>query len=779
MLDSFFLLGDLPLNIETGVYNPIRIVLSYSVAAFASYTALLLAQELAEASGPTEKRLLHWGGAFAMGAGIWSMHFIGMLSYRMRMAVEYDPWLTLLSLLIAVGVAYIALQIVARDRLSTPEILAGGVLLGLGICGMHYTGMAAMKMDAHLRYIPSLFLLSVAIAVAASCAALWIAFTLARHRSPARYLYQFGSAFIMGAAICGMHYTGMAAAVFIPFADCRYDPNQNFDALTAVIAGITLAILGITVGLSSYRKAKTEFYLRDSETKLRAVIDHAVDGLITIDQQGIVEVFNPACERLFGYLAEEVIGRNVKMLMPEPYHGQHDTYLTRYLTTGDARIIGTAGREVTGRRRDGSTFPMDLSVSSFELRNGRHFSGIIRDITARKEAERRLEESAQRERLVIQNALDAIVTIDDEGRITEWNKQAEQCFGWPRHEAMGQMMVEMIVPPLYRAAHRKGMQRFLGEGVGEILGKRIELIAQNRRGAIFTVEMSVTPQKVRERYYFTAFIRDVTAQRRAETERDATIQALKQSNAELDDFGHIVSHDLKEPLRGLHNHASFLLEDFGDQLGETGARRLNRLIALSNGMQRLIDDLLYFSRLGRSEMAVQRTDPNQIVREVEEMLEVLLEQRQAKILVPQPMPAISCDKTRVTEVFRNLITNAVKYNDKQDPRIEVGSLSNAQDSKDSESCIFYVKDNGVGIAAEFHTEIFRMFKRLQSEGAKEEDGTGAGLTFVKKIVERHGGRIWLESEPGNGTTFYFTLPQPQESAADQDAAPVDLPGRAA
>ena len=776
MLDSFFLLGAIPPNAEVGSYNFVRVILSYAVATFASYTALLLAHELVTAKTAIERRTLHWGGAFAMGAGIWSMHFIGMLSYETTMAVEYDPWLTLLSLLIAVGVAYGALLVVARQHLSGSQILAGGIVLGVAICGMHYTGMAAMKMDADLRYLPGLFLLSIGIAIAASCAALWTAFTLARRDSPDRAPFKLGAALVMGGAICGMHYTGMAAAIFIPFADCRRDPNQSFEALTAVTIGITALILLIAHAIAAYRGARAEFELRDSESKLRAVIDNALDGLITINERGAIESFNPAAERLFGYRAEEVAGQNIKLLMPEPYHSGHDHYLASYLATNEAHVIGTAGREVSARRKDGSTFPIDLSVSAFFLRQGRHFAGIVRDITARRETETFLQESMERAQSVVEGALDAITTIDDQGRVMEWNAQAERIFGWSRAEALGQVMAEIIIPAAQRSAHYAGMQRYLSDGTTNIVGKRIEVQAARRSGTTFPMEMAVTARKRQGRHTFTAFMRDVSAQKSAEAERDANVLALQVSNRELDEFAHIVSHDLKEPLRGMRNHAAFLLEDFGDRLEGDGTRRLTRLIMLSERMQHLIDDLLFFSRLGRDELAIQSTDLNVIVGEIAQMLETRIEEARAEISVPRPLPVIWCDRPRVTEAFRNLITNAIKYNDKERPLIEIGFLPSVVTSEGSEKEVFYVKDNGIGIAAEFHEKIFRMFGRLNDSAAGEQDGTGAGLTFVKKIIERHGGRIWLHSERGEGTTFYFTLPgclDGKGKQADQRAGEAD------
>jgi light-regulated signal transduction histidine kinase (bacteriophytochrome) len=244
--------------------------------------------------------------------------------------------------------------------------------------------------------------------------------------------------------------------------------------------------------------------------------------------------------------------------------------------------------------------------------------------------------------------------------------------------------------------------------------------------------------------------------RSAEKER-VYVGDLERSNQELDDFAYIASHDLKEPLRGLFNHASFLLEDYQDKIDEDGVRRLNRLGTLCQRMERLINDLMYFSRLGRADLAIQATDPNAVIAEIRQMMEVLLSECCARIVVPRTLPLIACDKTRVTEVFRNLITNAVKYNDKTERLVEIGFLETVNTDAGPEKNVFYVRDNGVGIDPEFHQEIFRIFKRLQSTPEGQEAGTGVGLTFVKKIVERHGGRIWLDSEAGKGTVFYFSL----------------------
>jgi signal transduction histidine kinase len=245
--------------------------------------------------------------------------------------------------------------------------------------------------------------------------------------------------------------------------------------------------------------------------------------------------------------------------------------------------------------------------------------------------------------------------------------------------------------------------------------------------------------------------------RRIELALRTNVSDLERSNQELDDFSYIASHDLKEPLRGLANHASFLLEDYGDKIDEDGVRRLNRIARLCERMQQLIDDLMYFSRLGRADLAMRETDPNAVIVEIEQMMETLLGERRARIVVPFALPQIVCDSTRVTEVFRNLITNAVRYNDKTEPLVEIGFLATVETNERTERNVFYVKDNGIGIDPEFHQEIFHIFRRLPNTFGGADAGAGVGLSFVKKIVERHGGRIWLESELGKGTVFYFSL----------------------
>ena len=241
---------------------------------------------------------------------------------------------------------------------------------------------------------------------------------------------------------------------------------------------------------------------------------------------------------------------------------------------------------------------------------------------------------------------------------------------------------------------------------------------------------------------------------------------LARSNVELDAFAYIASHDLKEPLRGIYNYSSFLIEDYSDILDEAGVDKLNTLMRLTHRMEDLINSLLHYSRLGRAELQISPVNLNCLLTGVLDVIKVSARDKQVEFEIPRPLPTVNCDRTQVNELFTNLISNGIKYNQKNPKIIEIGYLD-ADDPITVEKMleysdhtlaktIFYIRDNGIGIRERHLDSIFRIFKRLHSP-KKYGGGTGAGLTIAKKIVERHGGEIWVKSVYQAGSTFYFTL----------------------
>ncbi|WHO72908.1 PAS domain S-box protein [Rhizobium sp. BT03] len=424
--------------------------------------------------------------------------------------------------------------------------------------------------------------------------------------------------------------------LMLGFFAVRHDEAAFWQEIAnRTITAATLWLIAILV----FYFMRNNHNLETERVRFGALVRGTPDAVIVIDESGTIRSFNPAAESMFGYSLQETIGRNIKMLMPEPYHSEHDGYLAHYRKTGEERIIGTT-RMVSGRRKNGIVFPIDVSISAVSTGDAKIFVGIVRDISERARQEERMKTT----------------------------------------------------------------------------------LAQ----------------------------------------LEAYTAELERSNHDLDEFAYIASHDLKEPLRGLHNHSRFLLEDYEDKLDDDGVRRLNRLVRLSQRMEKLVNDLLYFSRLGRQQLAVKRSDIGLIVKDVVATMELLLEERHAKVIIDGQLPDVVCDAPRLTEVFRNLITNAIKYNDKPAPLVSIGYLERyvGQDGTVARN-VFFVRDNGKGIPQEFHEDIFRIFKRLE-KSQDSDDGTGAGLTFVRKIIARHNGDIWLESEVGTGTTFYFTLGKKRE-----------------
>jgi two-component system, chemotaxis family, sensor kinase Cph1 len=238
---------------------------------------------------------------------------------------------------------------------------------------------------------------------------------------------------------------------------------------------------------------------------------------------------------------------------------------------------------------------------------------------------------------------------------------------------------------------------------------------------------------------------------------------LIRSNDELDSFAYVASHDLKEPLRGIHNYSMFLLEDYADKLDEDGVQKLQTLVRLSQRMENLIESLLQISRVGRLDLEVQPADLNAVLAQVLELLAPRIEQTGTTVHIAAPLPTVPGDAVRLGEVFNNLLTNAMRYNDRPEKYVEVGALAPGKaparsDIDPAAFHILFVRDNGIGIAPRHHENIFRIFKRLHSQD-KYGGGTGAGLAIVKKMVEKHGGTLWVESELGHGATFYFTIPK--------------------
>jgi two-component system sensor kinase FixL len=485
----------------------------------------------------------------------------------------------------------------------------------------------------------------------------------------------------------------------------------------------------------------------EAEERMRSIVDHVIDGIISIDEQGTVTTFNPAAERIFDYPGQEVIGQNIKLLMPEPYHSQHDGYIANYLRTRQAKIIGI-GREVVGRRKDGSTFPMDLAISEFRLGTGRFFTGIVRDITERKKAEEELREAEERTRSIVDHVIDAIITIDEHGTVESYNPAAEKIFVYSGHEFFGKNF-KVLMPEPFHGEHDGYLDNYMHTGKPKIIGIGREVVGRRKDGSTFPMDLAVSEFHLGQRRYFTGIVRDISERKKAEVKLLQTAQELARSNLDLEQFAYVASHDLQEPLRAVAGCVQVLRKRYQGQLDDRADELIAHTVDGVSRMQTLIDDLLTYSRVSTRGKAFEPCDCGAVLDQALANLEVAIKEAGA-IVTRDALPVVNADAAQLTHLFQNLLSNAIKFRSPQAPKIHVGLRH------DGNNWVFAVTDNGIGIQPDYFERIFVIFQRLHTR--IEYPGTGIGLAVCKKIVERHGGRIWVEAEPGQGSTFFFTIP---------------------
>lgn len=497
-----------------------------------------------------------------------------------------------------------------------------------------------------------------------------------------------------------------------------------------------------------------------------AIIAGVMDAIIAVDGRQRIVLFNPAAERLFKCPAAEAIGSSLDRFIPLRFREAHRKHVDDFRETGlTDRQMGHLGA-LKALRADGEEFSVEAAIARVDVAGEKLLTVSIRDVTARERAEALLRESEERYRAVVQNVVDGVITIDERGTMQSVNAAAERLFGYSAAELRGQN-VALLMPEPYRSQHDAYIANYRRTGQAKIIGIGREVFGRRKDGSAFPIDLAVSEFWLGETRYFTGLVRDITERKEAEARLAFYARALAtqnaelaRSNQELDDFAYIASHDLKEPLRGIHNYAGFLIEDHGDKLGDDGRAKLETVKRLAQQLEGLINSLLTFSRVGRVELAIRETDLNEVVAEVLDSLAIASSEKGVEVRVPERLPSLRCDQVRIAEVFRNLIVNAMKYNDKAAKWIEIGACADEELQSDGKASpgevVLYVRDNGIGIPEKHRETVFQVFKRLHPRD-RYGGGTGTGLTIAKKIVERHGGRIWVDSKPGEGSTFYFTL----------------------
>nr|WP_228747960.1 PAS domain S-box protein [Bradyrhizobium sp. BR 10289] len=486
---------------------------------------------------------------------------------------------------------------------------------------------------------------------------------------------------------------------------------------------------------------------------MRAVVDTAVDGVILIDARGSILMFNPACEKLFGYPADEVVGRNVKLLMPKSYRDSHDGYLHNYHVSGERKIIGI-GREVVGQRKDGSTFLMHLSVGETRQAAGETtFVGIVHDLTERERVERELRESAARLRAVVDTAVDGVILIDSDGIVLKFNPACEKLFKYEADEVLGRN-VRMLMPQPYRSGHDGYIRNFIATGDKKIIGIGREVLGQRKDGTTFPMDLSVGEAKQDGSSIFVGMIHDLSDRKRTEAQ---LMQAQKMEAVGQLSGG--IAHDFNNLLTVIVGNAEYLAE----QLVSRGdlKRLADDICSAGERGAELTQRLLSFSR--KQLLRPVETECNKLVETMHKLLRRTL--REDIEIATQSDPALRyafADPVQLESAILNLALNS------QDAMASGGrltiSVANASldvsdhnthpDVGPGEYVVIAVTDTGSGMPKRVLERAFEPFFTTKEVGK----GSGLGLSMVYGFAKQSNGHVTIYSEPGLGTTVRIYLP---------------------
>ncbi len=478
----------------------------------------------------------------------------------------------------------------------------------------------------------------------------------------------------------------------------------------------------------------------DQSLLLRLVFDSVQDySILTLDPLGHITSWNAGAERIKGYKASEIIGKHFSLFYS-------DDAIRTGLPQRELEAATQNGRfeEVNWHvRKDGSKFWANVVLTALRQDDGEliGFSRITRDLTERRRLEGRFQAT-------VESAPMAIVMTNSQGAIVLVNAETEKLFGYSRDDIMGQM-VDILVPERFRKKHPEHRGGYMSNPGPRRMGEGRDLYGRRKNGSEFPVEIGLNPINTEEGLFVLSVITDISQRKKQEVELKKLIERLDESNRELERFAYVVSHDLQEPLRKVASCCQALAEDYGNKLDADAKEWISFAVDGATRMRQMISDLLEFSRISTHGDAVKPTDAHEACQRALDNLEDSIEERKAEIICRR-LPAVLADSTQLVQVFQNLIGNSLKYCEKERPMIEIGTERQGPFWK------FYVKDNGIGIAPEFHDRIFQLFQRLH----RKEDyaGTGIGLSICKKVVERLGGQLWVESQVGQGSTFLFTIP---------------------
>jgi len=737
-------------------YNPWLVILSIAIAILASFMGFQIAHQ-AQYAAPFRKKISLFIGSLALGGGVWSMHFIGMLALEMHAHVSYNIQITIISVLPSILASWVALHLMARKTIKKQQLIWGGILIGTGIGSMHYIGMAAMEMAPMLRYNLPIFIASIIVAVGLAILALWISFGLKATRINGLCLNgKIGiSSAVMGAAVSSMHYIGMAAARFVlpPEIELSQQTGEISTILALAITSITLIVIFVVLGANLiFRYKDISTAAINNERRLIATMNTAIDGIITIDSNGIIISVNHAVSKLLGWQSDEMIGQNVKMVVPMPDQHHHDQYIENYLLTGHAKIIGK-GREVEALTKNGNTIPVRLGIGHVELNNQNMFVAFISDLRERKEMENSLRSKESKIRSLVTNIPGiAYRCIDTDGWPNMFiNDEVEKMLGYPA--------AEFLFPNPKRSiadfVHPDDMAMINNTDLRHPDGYQLEfrIIDRDKNVKWALGHGRSIKDETSNIYYLDGFIMDITERKTMESALVSEKEKAEQAAATRAAFLANMSHEIRTPMNAIIGFSDILLDE---ELSNNQRKQINTINQSAKSLLHILNDILDSAKLDKGKFQLEYRDFS-LVEEVDSVVSTLWLQAQHKGLEIN----LNIEKSaqglyngvpdRLRQVLTNLVGNALKFTEQGHVTIDIKSNQPGYLS-------FSISDTGIGMTAEQLDSIFDAFAQADESMSRRFGGTGLGTTISKQLVELMGGTISAYSEPEKGSTFEFSVP---------------------
>ncbi|WP_340679475.1 MHYT domain-containing protein [Paraglaciecola sp.] len=740
-----------------GSFDTGLVILSIAIAIFASFMGFQIAAQASKSNTKLGQHLSLSTGSIALGGGVWSMHFIGMLAFDLCTQVDYSWRITLLSMLPAVAASWVALYIITRNQLRFTQLFVGGLLVGSGIGSMHYVGMAAMKMALSLRYDLVMFLVSIVVAVVLAMLALWIRFGLGtvKHRYFNNKFSTVIASVVMGCAITGMHYTGMAAARFVPPPSFEVS-NQSSEMPAYLAIGVTLITiiicsLVLVVNLALRYKA-ISIMASNNERRLLATMDAAIDSIITIDARGVIISINKAVEQLLGWRSEQLLGSNVRMIMPESLKSEQHNSFQGYLTSRDGKIIGS-GREVDALHKNGELIPVRLGIGHVDSEYENLYVAFISDLRQRNKMEADLRENEAKFRSLISNIPGiAYRCLEQDNWPMEFvSDEIEHIMGHPAADFLLPNPIRSIADFYHpddlecinacNTSHEKGFQ--LEYRIIDRQGKHKWLLEFGRK----------VSSADGDSHWLDGFIMDISHRKEMEGQLIEAKEIAETAAASRASFLANMSHEIRTPMNAVIGFSDILLES---ELSQEQQKYLNTINQSAKSLMHLLNDILDSAKLDKGKIELDWRDFS-LVEEIDAVVSTLWLQAKNKgiELDLQVSPELSHfyhgAPDRLRQVLTNILGNAVKFTEQGKINISVkGGAGKLID--------FVIQDTGIGMTQEQLSQVFDAFSQADATMSRRFGGTGLGTTISKQLVELMGGTICASSVLNQGSTFSFSLP---------------------